>query len=79
MEKYTNTLNVFAHTEFAATVLLVVEIIFLDDLETALLQSALSPVPVPPDYIRSLSCRGSVCFCAGPPSRFVYLFKGFPS
>ena len=78
-EKYTNTLNVFAHTEFAAAVLLVVEIIFLDDLETALLKSTLSPVPVPPDYIRSLSCRGSVCFCAGPLSCFVYLFQGLPA
>ena len=78
-EKYTSTLNVFAHTEFAAAVLLVVEIIFLDDLETAFLKSALSPVPVPPDDIRSLSFRGSVCFCAGPFSCFIYLFQRFPA
>ena len=42
-------LNILSHTEFAAAVKLVVEIIFLYDLKAALLEAAFSPVLFPPD------------------------------
>lgn len=62
---------VFAHTEFASAVALVVKIIFFDDGDTAFAQSSFSPVLFPPGYIR-------VGFY-GVVSGLIDLFQTFPA
>lgn len=64
------------HREFAAAVELVVEAVFADNLLAALLESALAPVSVPPEHLRS---NVSVNFCARPLPGSVYLVNVLPA
>ena len=43
------TLILLPHTEFTSAIQLIIEIIFLDDLQATFLQTVLAPVMVPPD------------------------------
>ena len=80
-------LNILSHTEFAAAVKLVVEIIFLYDLKAALLEAAFSPVLFPPDwreqnrrrfYPQSVRTDRYDLF-TGPTARLIYLVQRLPA
>ena len=66
-----SALTFFSHAEFAAAVLLVVEIVLADYFKATLLKAALAPVVVPPD--------DTVCPVTSPPAGFVDLIEGLPS
>lgn len=84
----------FPHAEFAAAVLLIIEIILADNFKTTLLKSAFAPVLIPPvnavhwwNFILNLNAvhwwnfvfyPQSDCI-ARPLSGFVDLIKGFPA
>ena len=62
------------HAEFAATVELVVEIIFFNYLKAALLEPAFFPVMRPPCHAWAVTY-----LLTGPLTGFVDLVEGFPS
>lgn len=63
--------NLVAHAELAAAILLIIEIVFLQQSVASLVKTALAPVLSP----ENSGWHGSLCF----HSSFVYLFEAFPS
>ena len=80
------TLILLPHTEFTSAIQLIIEIIFLDDLQATFLQTVLAPVMVPPDdfaiwrdQIYPQSAIWWDDLLTGPAPGFIDLIKRFPS
>lgn len=69
------TLILLPHTEFTSAIQLIIEIIFLDDMQATFLQTVLAPVMVPPDDFAIWRDH----LLAGPTSGFIDLVKRLPS
>ena len=69
------TLILLPHTEFTSAIQLIIEVIFLDDLQATFLQTVLAPVMVPPDDFAIW--RDDLL--TGPAPGFIDLIKRFPS
>ena len=81
-----STLILLPHTEFTSAIQLIIEVIFLDDLQATFLQAIFSPVTIPPydcviwwDRLVIIHLECLLDLPASPETGLIYLVEGLPS